>query len=63
MLKSIYIFISLILSFLISFHLSAADCSKPIMPSTQEWQQWLSDVKIEALNLGISKNTIESRIK
>ena len=63
MLRSIYIFIPLILSFLISFHLSAGDCSKPTMPSKQEWQEWLSEIKLEALNLGISSKTINKELK
>ena len=33
------------------------------MPSKQEWRQWLSDVKLEALNLGISKKTIDQELK
>ena len=50
-------------SFLISFNLSAADCSKPTMPSKVKWQQWLSEVKLEALSLGISKKTIDQEFK
>ena len=36
----------------------AQDCKKPIMPSGNEWQLWLSEVKLEALSLGISEKTI-----
>jgi membrane-bound lytic murein transglycosylase B len=49
--------------FLISFNLFAADCVQPIMPSTTEWNNWLNDVKLEALSLGISKKTIDQELK
>ena len=63
MLRNIYFFIPLILSILISYQLSSADCSKPTMPSKKAWQLWLSDVKSEALSLGISKKTIDTELK
>ena len=63
MLKYLYFFILAIFLILFSFQLSAANCSKPIMPSNQEWQQWLSDIKLEALSLGISKKTIDKELK
>ena len=44
--------------FFISFSLNAKDCDKPIMPPTDEWNKWLNDVRIEAISLGISKNTV-----
>ena len=47
-------FLTLFLSF--SFALNA--CEKPTMPSTEEWNKWLVDVKKEAFDNGISKNTI-----
>ena len=33
------------------------------MPSSSEWLNWLSEVKIEAISLGISKNTIDQELK
>ena len=48
--------------FLISFNLFAADCDKPIMPSMIEWSEWLEDVKLEAISLDISKETVENEL-
>jgi len=48
--------------YLFSFALLGADCAKPIMPSSLEWNEWLEDVKIEAISLGISKHTIENEL-
>ena len=48
--------------FFISFSLNAKDCAKPIMPSFDQWSKWLNDVKIEAISLGISKNTVENEL-
>ena len=48
---------------LVSYQLSAVNCSKPTMPSKEEWQQWLGDVKLEALSLDISKKTIDEELK
>ena len=43
---------------LISFSLFAKDCSKPNMPSEDEWNNWLEEIKIEAIEKGISKVTV-----
>ena len=32
------------------------------MPSDAEWQNWLTEIKKEALNLGISKKTINNEL-
>ena len=48
---------------LINFNLVAADCKKPQMPSDAEWHNWLSEIKKEALDLGISKKTINNELK
>ena len=32
------------------------------MPSEQEWDKWLNNIKIEASNLGISKETINKTL-
>ena len=59
-----YIYISplFIIVFLLTFNSIATDCSKPKMPTTTEWNEWLSEVKIEAASLGISKKTIEKEL-
>ena len=48
--------------FFISFSSFAKDCAKPIMPTVDQWNKWLNDVKIEAISLGISKNTVEKEL-
>ena len=47
---------------LINFKLLASVCNKPQMPSETEWQNWLFEIKKEALDLGISKNTINNEL-
>ena len=47
---------------LITNNASAADCPKPIMPTQNEWLKWLSEVKAEASNLGISKEIINQEL-
>ena len=37
----------------------AADCKKPKMPSSEEWNSWIEEFKIFALNEGISEKTID----
>ena len=51
-----------LLIFFISFSLNAKDCTKPNMPTSEEWDKWLNNVKKEALTLGISKEVIESEL-
>ena len=55
-----YVYLNLIffLTFLLSFIARSADCTKPVMPSSKEWNNWLNDVKIEAISLGISEKTV-----
>ena len=48
----------LIFLVLINFKIYASDCEKPKMPSVSEWNTWLNKIKIEALDKGISQNTI-----
>jgi len=59
-------YISLFLVFLITFLFSlfaySKDCLKPSMPSAIEWQNWINDVKVEAISLGISKEIIEAKL-
>ena len=52
----------LIFFLFISFNLLAKDCVKPEMPSEQEWDKWLNNIKIEASDLGISKETINKTL-
>ena len=54
----IFIFI-----FLITFKSFAEDCDKPEMPSDEEWNSWLSNIKNEAAVLGISQKTISVHLK
>ncbi len=42
----------------VTFNIYASDCLKPKMPSDNEWNTWLEDIKQEALNKGITKKTI-----
>ena len=53
----------LLISTFISFSLLAADCEKPKMPSEIEWNNWLEDIKIEAIQIGISENTVLTALK
>ncbi len=62
MLKKNFFFIFLFFCILINFKLVAADCKKPQMPSNAEWQNWLAEIKKEALDIGISKKTIKNEL-
>ena len=42
----------------ISFNAHTTDCEQPKMPTDDEWNNWLSNIKKEALEIGISQNTI-----
>ena len=59
-----YIFINFIflLTSLLTSSLYAADCNKPIMPTPLEWSDWLNNVKLEAISLGISREVIENEL-
>ena len=48
---------------LISYNSYASDCEKPKMPTNDEWNEWLSNIKQEALDKGISQNTISTHLK
>ena len=43
----------------ISFNVYSADCEKPKMPTDDQWNNWLSNIKKEALEIGITQNTIQ----
>ena len=46
----------------ISFKSYATDCEKPKMPTDEEWNNWLTSIKKEALERGISQNTISNNL-
>tara|TARA_Y100001970_G_scaffold285051_1_gene403750 strand:+ start:130 stop:1161 length:1032 start_codon:yes stop_codon:yes gene_type:complete len=48
---------------LISFNSFASDCKKPEMPSEDEWNIWLDNVKIEAIEKGISEKVVSDQLK
>ena len=56
------LFLFFIITVFVSFNVLSADCKKPVMPSNDEWQNWLSEIKKEALKEGISQNTIEAEL-
>ena len=47
----------------ISFNLLASDCKKPDMPSEEEWKIWLDQIKLEAIQQGISEYTVLTNLK
>ncbi len=42
----------------IFFTFTTKACEKPNMPSDEEWNNWLEDVRKEAIDIGISLKTI-----
>ncbi len=46
----------------ITFNIYAADCEKPKMPSDNEWNTWLTIIKKEALERGISQKTLTKHL-
>ena len=54
--------ITLIFSIFFSINLFSADCLIPSMPTSSEWNIWLEEVKIEAINAGISEKTIKKEL-
>tara|TARA_Y100001958_G_C21170365_1_gene502285 strand:- start:166 stop:1200 length:1035 start_codon:yes stop_codon:yes gene_type:complete len=48
----------LIFLIFISFYAHSKDCEKPEMPTDDEWINWLQNIKVEAINRGISQETI-----
>ena len=53
------LFLYFIITVFVSFNVLSAECKKPVMPSNEEWQVWLTEIKKEALKEGISQNTID----
>ena len=52
----------LIIFVCLSFNIYATYCEKPKMPTDQEWNEWLFNIKNEALDYGISQNTISNNL-
>ena len=52
----------LIIILFLSFKVFASDCKKPQMPSESEWNDWLDNIKIEAINEGISPETVNKEL-
>ena len=52
----------IILFVFVSFKSYATDCEKPKMPTDEEWNSWLTNIKQEALERGISQNTISNNL-
>ena len=55
-------FYSLAVISLFSLNVFSADCEKPTMPSQEKWSKWIDNIKIEALEKGISKKTINNQL-
>ena len=55
-------FLIFILFLFFSLDLFGAECKKPIMPTTQEWQLWLEGIRAEASSEGISQETISKEL-
>ena len=53
------LFLCFIITIFFSFNVLSAECKKPVMPLNEEWQDWLSEIKKEALKEGISQNIID----
>ena len=61
--KKIFKIIVLVVVFnLISKILLAADCKKPLMPTDLEWQNWIDEIKLLALQSDISQQTIDNEL-
>ena len=57
----IFIFLGIYFSFS-SYILFAADCKKPTMPSNDDWEYWIEEAKLLALEEGISQQTIDNEL-
>ena len=56
------LFLYFIITVFVTFNVLSAECQKPVMPSKDEWQEWLTEIKKEALKEGISQNTIDAEL-
>lgn len=56
------IFFVFLLFILFSTNLHASNCKIPKMPTDEEWDIWLAQIKHEAIEQGISKKTIENEL-
>ena len=49
--------------FIIIFYASSIKaCEKPTMPSEDAWNNWLQEVRKEALDIGISNKSVKKNI-
>ena len=51
-----------LLFYFINSSVLASNCTKPKMPSVSKWNEWLNEVKLEALSKGISIKTLENEL-
>ena len=56
----LYIIISI---FFISPYVFSNDCEKPTMPTELEWNNWIAQIKSEALTKGISQETLDNQFR
>ena len=55
-------FLKFFFIFVILFASTIKACEKPTMPSQTEWNNWLEEVKKEAINIGISHQTVKTHL-
>ena len=53
---------SFFLIYLLSLNLFGKDCPTPVMPALADWELWINEVKVEAFEMGISKEVLESEL-
>ena len=49
--------------FIFTFKIFASDCWETKMPSDDEWNEWGFNNKIQAVDIGISKEVVEQNLK
>ena len=52
----------LIIFSLLTFEVLANTCEKPKMPTDEEWLNWLQNIKLEAIQKGISEKTVSNNL-
>ena len=62
MIRHFSFYLTLIISIFFSISLFSADCLTPSMPTSEEWNAWLVEVKKEAKQKGISEKTIKNEL-
>ncbi len=53
----------LVLMTFFSFNLFASDCEKPKMPNDNEWDSWINNIKLEAIQNGITEEIVYQTLK